>query len=53
MKRDLPEVIRKTAGFLGKTISPSQVTQLAEHLSFKSMKNNTAVNKEEFQELSK
>ena len=53
MKRDLPEVIRKTADFLDKTISPDQVTQLAEHLSFKNMKNNMAVNKEEFQELSK
>ena len=53
MKRDLPAVIRKTAGFLNKTISAGQVSQLAEHLSFKKMKDNKAVNKEEFQELSK
>ena len=53
MKRDLPAVIRKTADFLNKTISPDQVFQLAEHLSFKKMKDNKAVNKEEFQELSK
>ena len=53
MKRDLPAVIRKTADFLNKTLSPDQVSKLAEHLSFKKMKDNKAVNKEEFQELSK
>ena len=40
MKRDLPAVIRKTADFLNKTISPDQVSKLAEHLSFKKMKDN-------------
>ena len=53
MKRDLPAVIRKTATFLGKSISDSGVSQLAQHLSFNSMKNNKAVNKEDYEELSK
>ena len=53
MKRDLPAVIRKTAAFLGKNISDSGVAQLADHLSFKRMKTNKAVNKEDYEELSK
>ncbi|XP_063834758.1 luciferin sulfotransferase [Ostrinia nubilalis] len=46
MKRDLPAVIRKTAKFLGKTITDDQVNTLSEHLSFQSMKKNRAVNLE-------
>ena len=48
MKSDLPLVIRRTAAFLNKTLTPVQVETLAEHLSFKNMKNNKAVNKDEF-----
>ena len=47
MKADLPAVIRKTAKFLGKSLTDEDVTRLAEHLSFKSMKANKAVNKED------
>merc|ERR1712215_67790 len=50
MKRDLPSVIRKVASFLDKDLSDSEVTQLAEHLSFKNMKKNAAVNKEDILE---
>ena len=47
MKQDLAAVIRKTAKFLGKTLSENDVTRLQEHLSFKNMKSNKAVNKED------
>ena len=53
MKKDLPEVIRRTACFLDKTLTDIDVQRLAEHLDFNQMKNNKAVNKEEFEELSK
>ena len=53
MKRDLPAVIRKVASFLDKKLSDTQVLQLADHLSFKKMKENKAVNKEDFEEISK
>ena len=42
----MPNVIRKTADFLGKTCSDKQVEELAHHLSFESMKNNPATNYE-------
>jgi hypothetical protein len=38
--------IIKTAAFLGKTLSETQVTELADHLSFSSMKKNPSVNLE-------
>ncbi|XP_028167470.1 estrogen sulfotransferase-like [Ostrinia furnacalis] len=44
MKRDLPAVIRKTAKFLGKTITDDQVNTLSDYLSFQNMKKNRAVN---------
>ena len=47
MKKDLPAVIRRVATFLGKTISEKQISELTEHLSFKNMKKNAAVNKED------
>ena len=47
MKQDLAAVIRKTASFLGKTLSEDDVARLQEHLSFKNMKSNKAVNKED------
>lgn len=39
-------MILNTARFLGKTLTPEQVTELAEHLSFKNMKVNPFVNQE-------
>ncbi|XP_066994279.2 luciferin sulfotransferase isoform X2 [Anabrus simplex] len=48
MKKDLPGVIRKTAAFLGKDITDEQVSQLAKHLDFSNMKNNTSVNYGEY-----
>ena len=47
MKADLPSVIRKTADFLDKRLKEEDVSKLADHLSFKSMKENKAVNKED------
>jgi estrone sulfotransferase len=41
-------VIKKTGQFLGKALSEEQVDQLAEHLSFGSMKTNPAINLEDF-----
>lgn len=46
MKGDLPSVVRKTAAFLGKTLTDSQVDKLCDHLSFQNMKSNRAVNLE-------
>ncbi|PSN58317.1 hypothetical protein C0J52_00106 [Blattella germanica] len=46
MKRDQKGAIRKTADFLGKTMTDAQVDELAEHLSFQSMRKNPAVNLE-------
>ena len=40
-------MIRKTAEFLGKKLKDSEVDRLAEHLSFRSMKDNGAINGEE------
>jgi phenylalanyl-tRNA synthetase beta subunit len=37
---------RRVAKFLGKELSDEQVTGLATHLDFDTMKNNAAVNKE-------
>ncbi|KAL0268405.1 UNVERIFIED_CONTAM: hypothetical protein PYX00_010361 [Menopon gallinae] len=47
MKRDLPNVIRKTAKFLNVELSEKQIHDLNEHLSFKSMRSNKSVNYEE------
>ncbi|KAK7862638.1 hypothetical protein R5R35_001613 [Gryllus longicercus] len=48
MKKDLPGVIRRTANFLEQPLSEEQVTALATHLSFASMRDNPAVNNERF-----
>lgn len=40
-------MIKRTARFLNKSITDEDVERLAEHLSFKNMKGNKAVNKEE------
>ena len=50
MKQDLPSIIKKTAAFLQKPISDQNVINLVSHLSFKNMKKNKAVNKEDFLE---
>ena len=47
MKQDLAAVIRKTASFLGKTLSEDDVTRLQEHLSFKNMKSRREREKKE------
>jgi estrone sulfotransferase len=44
--QDLEGVIRKTATFLGKTLTEPDVRKLSEHLSFKNMKKNPSVNLE-------
>jgi hypothetical protein len=46
--QDLPGVIRKTAQFLGKALNEERVNELADHLSFGSMKTNPAINLENF-----
>lgn len=46
--QNLPGVIRRTAEFMDKKLSDDEVEELAQHLSFKSMKNNPAINGEEF-----
>ena len=53
MKKNLPDVIKKTAKFLNKTLSDEEVLKLAEHLSFENMKKNKSVNKEVMMEASK
>ncbi|XP_066993078.2 luciferin sulfotransferase [Anabrus simplex] len=50
MKKDLPGVILKTADFLEVSIDMEQVQNLSNHLSFKNMKDNPAVNNEMFAE---
>lgn len=46
MKHDLPSVVRRTATFLNKELSDTQVDKLCDHLSFQNMKTNRAVNLE-------
>lgn len=50
MKRDLPATIRRCAAFLevndNRPLSDDQVTKLSEHLNFKKMQRNPAVNLE-------
>ncbi|CAH0395134.1 unnamed protein product [Bemisia tabaci] len=47
LKKDLGSAIKKTAKFLGKSLSNEQVSSLVEYLSFDNMKRNKAVNKEQ------
>jgi len=47
MKKDMTPSIKKVAKFLGKDISDEMVEKLADHLTFKKMRNNPAVNKED------
>ncbi|KAG8261490.1 hypothetical protein J6590_070895 [Homalodisca vitripennis] len=48
MKADLKGVILRTADFMGKKLSDEQVEELVFHLSFANMKNNPAINGEDF-----
>ncbi|KAJ9573814.1 hypothetical protein L9F63_008796, partial [Diploptera punctata] len=47
MKKDLPGVVKRTADFLGRSLTSDQLEKLCDHLSFQSMKNNKAVSHEE------
>ncbi|GJQ87478.1 hypothetical protein Trydic_g19238 [Trypoxylus dichotomus] len=47
MIKDMPSVIKKTAEFLGVFVAEEDMTKLLEHLSFKQMKNNKAINYEQ------
>jgi len=46
MKKDFGAVVRKTATFLGKSLSDEQVNSLQDYLSVQNMKKNKAVNYE-------
>ncbi|KAF2892848.1 hypothetical protein ILUMI_13327 [Ignelater luminosus] len=48
MKANLPAVIKRAAKFLEKQLTEEQIKLLTQHLSFESMKNNKAVNIEDF-----
>jgi len=47
LKKDLSGIADKTARFLGKTLSPSDMEKLLDHLSFESMKANPFINLDE------
>ena len=47
MKKDLVTNVRKVSKFLGKELTNENVEALVDHLSFKKMKDNPAVNKED------
>ena len=47
MKKDLATNVKKVAKFLGKEVTDENIEALVDHLSFKKMKNNPAVNKED------
>ena len=47
MKKDLATSVKKVAKFFGKGVTDENVAKLVDHLSFKKMKNNQAVNKED------
>lgn len=44
MIEDLPNVVRKTAQFLGNPLTQEQVLELVDHLKFENLKNNDSVN---------
>ena len=48
MKKNLPAVIKRVTNLLEKDLSESDISELENHLSFKNMKANAAVNKELF-----
>ncbi|RZC40419.1 Sulfotransfer 1 domain containing protein, partial [Asbolus verrucosus] len=53
IKQDTGKVIQQIASFLGNMIPDEKMPTLQEHLSFKSIKNNDAVNGKYFQEIMK
>ena len=53
MIKDLPDIIEKVSKFLEKEYTSEQIKELANHLSFKNMKNNKAVNFTDCSDLSK
>ena len=48
LAQDLRSVLRRTAAFLGTNIPDGKEDAVLDHLSFESMKNNPAVNLEDF-----
>ncbi|XP_053680116.1 luciferin sulfotransferase [Anopheles nili] len=47
MKRNLPDTIRKTATFLGKTLTDEQIETMCTHLDIRNFRNNKSVTCEE------
>uniref|UniRef100_A0A182MVP2 Sulfotransferase domain-containing protein n=1 Tax=Anopheles culicifacies TaxID=139723 RepID=A0A182MVP2_9DIPT len=47
MKRNLPATIRKTAEFLGKSITDEQIDTMCTHLDIRNFRNNKSVTCEE------
>lgn len=45
---DIEGIIRKVSSFLGKPVKKEDIPQLAEHLKFENMKDNSSVNGEYF-----
>lgn len=50
LQEDLPGMVVKIADFLGKTLSPAQISQIAHHCQFSQMKANAAVNRKDWEE---
>lgn len=48
MFQNLKAVIQRTADFMGKKLTRLQINELCDHLQFSNMKNNPAINGEEF-----
>ena len=53
MKRDLGGVIQKVGNFLNCPVPEENIPYLVDHLSFRNMKQNAAVNKQGFVEVRK
>ena len=51
MKKDLATNVRKVAKFLGKELTNENVEALVDHLSFKKMRNNATVNREDMKKV--
>lgn len=48
MKKNLRSVVEKVCTFVGKEYNDDQIKKLLDHLSFESMRNNTAVNNQQY-----
>ena len=53
MKHDLAGVIRKVGSFLDCPVPEENIPSIVDHLSFDKMKQNAAVNKQDFVEVMK